>query len=201
MQAALKAFSEAQEQPRPAEVSNVAFAIAKGAPPEQALKLVIGNRGSVAATPAPSPDAAFNAKYGLAQPTVDQTKFPKGMRGKVGSAQSVTVPPTDTPTPQELLQGGAAEADFARNYANGRTTPETTIAQPMAAESISEPVQEQPSTPSRRSRSKEWWVRGPHDTIIRFDRAANRFTIDGVSESFYSRGAAEEYILNRSPRR
>jgi hypothetical protein len=134
MQAALKAFAEAQEQPRPAEVSNVAFAIAKGAPPEQALKLVVGNRGPVAAAPAPSPAEAFNAKYGLAQPTVDQTKFPKGMRGAVGSAQSVTVPPAETPTPQELIQGGYAEADFARQYAARQATvaPGPIASQPVA---------------------------------------------------------------------
>jgi hypothetical protein len=120
MQAALKAFSEAQETPRPAEGSNAASLIGRGATPDQALKVVVGNRptGAPAAPAAElSPAEAFNAKFGLAQPTVEQTKFPKGMRGKVGSAQSVTVPPADTPTPQELLQGGAAEADFARQYA------------------------------------------------------------------------------------
>jgi hypothetical protein len=50
MQAALKAFSEAQEQPRPAEVSNAASLIAKGAAPEQALKVVLSNRAPM--TPA-----------------------------------------------------------------------------------------------------------------------------------------------------
>jgi hypothetical protein len=58
MQAALKAFSEAQETPRPAEVSNTASLIAKGTAPEQALKVVLGNRAPM------TPAEEFAAKMG-----------------------------------------------------------------------------------------------------------------------------------------
>jgi hypothetical protein len=58
MSAALKAFSEAQETPRPAEVSNAAALIAKGAAPEQALKVVLGNRAPM------TPAEALAAKLG-----------------------------------------------------------------------------------------------------------------------------------------
>jgi hypothetical protein len=93
---ALGAFQAAGETPRAAEVANVASLIKKGAAPEQALKVVLGNRpgGAPAAAPlSPVEDLAarFNARAQQLSP-LDQLK-------------------------QDLVQGGAAEAEFARNYA------------------------------------------------------------------------------------
>jgi hypothetical protein len=62
-QAALKAFAEAKEVPRPAEVNNVQMLIKRGVAPDQALQTVIGNR-----PPAPMDPAAELARR-LGTPT------------------------------------------------------------------------------------------------------------------------------------
>lgn len=108
--AAQAAFATAGETPRLAEVNNVAKLIQRGQPPEQALKVVVGNRpGSVAAAPAqplsPVEDLAqrFNARQAVPSPLQRMQ--------------------------EELLQGGSAEAEFARKYA----AKQATLAQPEPA--------------------------------------------------------------------
>jgi hypothetical protein len=49
---ALKAFADAKEVPRPAEVNNVQQLIKRGVAPDKALQTVLGNRPPAPANPA-----------------------------------------------------------------------------------------------------------------------------------------------------
>jgi len=78
MQAALKAFSEAQETPRPAEVSNAAALIAKGAAPDQALKVVLGNRAPM--TPAEALAAQLGTPSDAAMTADMRARYQRGQK-------------------------------------------------------------------------------------------------------------------------
>jgi hypothetical protein len=161
---ALKAFADAKEVPRPAEVNNVQQLIKRGVAPDKALQTVLGNR-----PPAPANPAAELAKR-LGTPSEAEMNADMAARARKGQ--------------KSLMPKYGGDVDQTAET----STPIT------ASASASESAKKSASSTSKPRATKEWWVRGPGDTIIRFDRTMNRFTVDGVSNSFYSRAAAEEYV-------
>jgi hypothetical protein len=161
---ALKAFADAKEVPRPAEVNNVQMLIKRGVDPDKALQTVLGNR-----PPAPANPAAELAKR-LGTPSEAEMNADMAARARKGQKSLMPKYGGDVaPAPQATLAQPEASPVPAP-----APTPEPTLTPTPTPEPLPEQAPQPAAKAKRTPKAKSTVVDAPPSTAETPAAAAER---------------------------